>query len=141
MSRHEHDTDTSLVRAEEELRVGTSEEVVGALHARKRVETENVAAHVPRSREDGDFERAPASEDDSGEIETLPDGSVSIPLLEERLVVRREVFVRERVILRKHTITEQHELETELRRERLELDVDDDVADRVAVGDGWRREG
>jgi uncharacterized protein (TIGR02271 family) len=72
----------------------------------------------------GDFERAPATDRDSGEIETLEDGSVSIPLFEERLVVSKELFVRERVILRKRTVTEEHRVEAELRKERIEVEGD-----------------
>lgn len=46
-------------------------------------------------------ERAPIGEDDSGEIETLPDGSLSIPLYEEELVVTNRTILRERIIVRK----------------------------------------
>ena len=125
--------ESTLVRSEEQLHLGTAEHVVGTIRARKHVETEAVRADVARSTEHGEFERAPANEDDSGQIESLADGSVSIPLLEERLVVRKEVFVRERVVLRKHIVTERHEIDAELRKERIEIDADDEVADRVSV--------
>lgn len=114
----------SVVRREEELQLGAREYKAGSVRARKRVETERVERVEPRSAEYGEFERAPASDNDSGEIETLEDGSISIPLLEERLVVNKEVFVRERVILRKRTVTEQHRIEAELRKEQIEVDGD-----------------
>ena len=117
--------DGELVRNEEELRVGATEQVVGTVRARKHVETERATARVARSSEQGEFERAPAIEHDSGRIESLEDGSVSIPLLEERLVVRKEVFVRERVVLRKHVVTEQHEVTAELRKEEIQIDADE----------------
>jgi uncharacterized protein (TIGR02271 family) len=72
----------------------------------------------------GDFERAEPNDSDSGEIETLEDGSISIPLFEERLVVKKELFVRERVILRKRTVTEPQRIEAELRKERIEVEGD-----------------
>jgi uncharacterized protein (TIGR02271 family) len=125
--------DATLLRSEEQLSVGTTDQIVGAVRARKHVDTEAVRTDVARSAEHGEFERAPANDDDSGEIETLADGSVSIPLLEERLVVRKEVFVRERVVLRKHIVTEQHEIDAELRKERIEIDADDSVADGIGV--------
>jgi uncharacterized protein (TIGR02271 family) len=132
------DEKTSLVRHEEELELGTQEYEAGTVRARKRVETQRVERVEPRSVERGDFERAPADDADSGEIETLEDGSVSIPLFEERLVVRKELFVRERVILRKRTVTEHHRIETELRKERIEVegDVEGEPPDGGSTGAG-----
>ena len=46
------------------------------------------------------------TEADSGEVEVLPDGSVSIPVFQEELVIEKRLVVRERVIVRKHTVTE-----------------------------------
>ena len=114
----------SVVRHEEELEIGTQTYEAGAVRARKRVASEQVERVEPRAVEYGDFERATPHDTDSGEIETLEDGSISIPLFEERLVVRKELFVRERVILRKRTVTEQHRIEAELRREEIEVEGD-----------------
>ncbi len=120
-----HD-DASLTLHEEKLELGTRLEEVGVVGARKRVETRTVADEFDREIEElDDVERVPPSGGDSGRIETLADGSVSIPVLEERLVVTKEIVVRERVILRKRTVTERERIETELRRERLELEADD----------------
>jgi len=44
---------------------------------------------------------ATAGDYDSGEIEYLDDGSVSIPIIDEELVVYKRLVVRERVIVRK----------------------------------------
>ena len=57
---------------------------------------------------------------DSGEIEYLDDGSISIPIIEEELVVMKRLVVRERVIVRKETEVERRRIDVELRRERLE---------------------
>jgi uncharacterized protein (TIGR02271 family) len=127
-----HDEQASAVRHEEELELGKETYEAGSVRARKRVETEQVERLEPRSVEYGDFERAPASDSDSGEIETLEDGSISIPLFEERLVVSKELFVRERVILRKRTVTEQHRVEAELRKEQIE--VEGDLEENQAAG-------
>ena len=74
--------------------------------------------------EEGPVRRVPAGEGDSGEIETLPDGSVSIPVLEEELVVSKRLVVRERIIVHKDVATRVERIETELRRERVELEED-----------------
>lgn len=127
------DEDARVVRYEEELALGAQEYDAGTVRARKRVGVENVDHVEPRSIEYGDFERSAPHQTDSGEIETLEDGSISIPLFEERLVVTKELVVRERVILRKRTVTEQHRIEAELRKEQIE--VEGDLDDNERVGD------
>ena len=119
--------ETTLVRHEEELALGKTETVTGAVRARKRVESERVQEVVPRSIEHAEFERAPATAGDSGEIETLPDGSISIPIFEEELVVTKRLVVRERAVIRERTVTERHSVEAELRKERVEIDADPGV--------------
>ena len=117
-----------LVRHEEEASVRTEEVEVGAVRARKEVETEHVERILPRRVERlDDLERAPADEGDTGEIEVLPDGSVSIPILEEELVVTKRTVVRERVIVRKTTEIEEHLIEADLRRERVEVEADEGI--------------
>ena len=87
----------------------------------KTVEIEAFKETVPREVEDVYIERSPAADGDSGEIETLADGSVSIPVFEEEIVVTKRLVVRERVIVRKRTSTEPRLIKAELRRERIEL--------------------
>jgi uncharacterized protein (TIGR02271 family) len=70
--------------------------------------------------------RVPASEGDSGEIETLPDGSISIPVLEEELVVTKRMVVRERIVVRRETRVETQRLEETLRKERVEIETAED---------------
>jgi uncharacterized protein (TIGR02271 family) len=100
------------------------------VEARKVTETDRVSELVDRNSEDADVERFPAADGDSGEIETLPDGSVSIPLFEERLVVTKELVVRERIIIRKRTTTEQQRIEADLRRERIEVAAPDELLEQ-----------
>lgn len=65
------------------------------------------------------------AENDSGEIEVLPDGSVSIPLFEEGLVVTRRQVLRERVVIRKEPVTGWETVDVKLRREHIAFDTDD----------------
>ena len=76
-------------------------------------------------------ERRPADEYDSGEVETLPDGSVSIPVFEERLVVHKRKVVRERIVVRKKVVTEETQVGEELRRQELEIEADPSVVDLI----------
>jgi uncharacterized protein (TIGR02271 family) len=81
--------------------------------------------------EQAKLERQAARDGDSGEVEVLSDGSISIPVFEEELVIEKRLVVRERVIVRKHTVTEERQVEADLRRERVEVDADPEIADRV----------
>lgn len=123
--------DGSVVRTEEELELEARAFEAGQVRARKVVDHRHAEQVVPRRVEHAEMERAPAADADSGLVETLPDGSVSIPVFEEVLVVEKRLVVRERVIIRKHTVTEDQLVEADLRQERVEVDVDPAVQDRV----------
>jgi len=114
--------ETELVLHEEELRLGTVVREHGAIPFEKRIEMESVSDLVERQVEQAHVDRIAANEGDSGEIETLADGSISIPVLEEELVITKRVVVRERIVVRKETTTEQKRVEGQLRKERVEID-------------------
>jgi uncharacterized protein (TIGR02271 family) len=60
---------------------------------------------------------------------------LSIPVFEEELVVEKRLVVRERIIVRKHTVTEDHRVQADLRRERVEVEADAEVVDRVTASE------
>jgi len=115
--------------SQERLQVGTERVEVGSARAVKHVDVEQATARVERGTEQAEMERAAVDDvdADSGEVETLPDGSISIPVFEEQLVVTKRLVVRERVILRKHTVNEEQVVSAELRRERLEVEATGDA--------------
>jgi uncharacterized protein (TIGR02271 family) len=122
VARHDNEVTNALVIHEEELVLGTRARELDGVRVSKRVETEDLEESVPRSVEDAHVERVEPNETDTGEIETLPDGSISIPVLEEELVITKRVVVRERIVVRKETRTEREQVEAELRRERVEIE-------------------
>jgi uncharacterized protein (TIGR02271 family) len=124
-SRPQLDNETTLVRHEEEATVDKRWEGVGHARIRREVEKGTVRADYPRTREQLLQERVPVSENDSGKIETLPDGSISVPLFEEELVVTKRTVLRERVIIRKETVTDWERVEAKLRREHIAFDTDE----------------
>jgi stress response protein YsnF len=90
--------------------------------------SKRVAEYFPRDVEDIEMvEHIDPNEEDSGEIETLPDGSLSIPILEEELVITKRVVVRERIIIRKQIQKEQVLVEADLRKERVSIVADPEV--------------
>ena len=131
-----YDDDTAVIRREEELAVETEAREVGRVGVRKVVEHERASTVVPVGTEHADMERHAVVEGDSGEVEVLPDGSISIPVFQEELVIEKRLVVRERIIVRKHTVTEDRLVEADLRRERVEVEADPEVADRVRHEEG-----
>jgi uncharacterized protein (TIGR02271 family) len=124
-----------LVRHEEEI-TGTHAggwRGVGYVQARSRVGRSKVDLTVAKAVERAELERLPVAEDDSQKIETLADGSLSIPVFEEELVVTKRVVMKERIVLRKRIETVTERVVDELRRERIEIDPDDEVRDRVRI--------
>ncbi len=136
----QRDLSTPLEASDEAVVIRQEEEIggvrkrwrgLGFVRARKHVETMRVDEVIPRLVEDAKLDRVPANEDDSGKIETLADGSISIPVYEEELVVTKRVVLRERIVLRKQVVSEDQRIRTELRKERVEIDADDEVRDLV----------
>jgi uncharacterized protein (TIGR02271 family) len=118
---------SSTIRHEERAEVGTVWRDAGSVRARKHVELERYDELVPHRFEDVELVRATAGEEDSGEIETLPDGSVSIPVFEEELVVTTRTVLKERVIVRKRVVEDEQRIVADLRKERVEIEADEGV--------------
>ncbi len=121
-----------LILSADELRVRRVEEEAGRLRTSKRIESVPVERTIDRKIEQASMDREAPLEGDSGEIETLEDGSISIPVFEEQLVIEKRLVVRERVIIRKLTVTQQQHVQADLRREHLDVEADADIADRVS---------
>lgn len=135
--RDEPPRQTRLVRHEEEVAgVEKSWRTAGYMRARKHVEHAPVRETLTRDVEDVELERRPARANDSGRVETLPDGSISIPVYEEELVVTRRPVLRERVIIRKAVTTEHETIKAELRKEHVDVVADPGLEDRVVIDGG-----
>jgi uncharacterized protein (TIGR02271 family) len=119
------DVEADVVLHEEELAgVDAAWRGIGYVRGRKRVATYRVDEAIPRAVEEVVVDRRPVAADDSGKIERLPDGSISIPVFEEELVVEKRVVLKERVVIRKETVTETERVKAELRKEHVEIDAD-----------------
>jgi uncharacterized protein (TIGR02271 family) len=125
-----------VVRSEERLHVGSVLQDVGRVLARKLVGTRRDTQEVERSVEEVELDRTPAEPGDTGEVITLPDGSLSIPVFEEQVVVEKRLVVRERVVLRKYAVAHTEQVEADVRVEHVEVVAEPQVSDRVdAEGD------
>ena len=130
------DEELDVVRREEELEIGRVEREVGQVRMRKVVEERPFEDTVARGIEHADFERIPADDEDAGDVRQLPDGSVSVPVFEEQLVVEKRVIVRERVLVRKRVESVPEQIRADLRREVVEVEVDPEAEHRVHVDEG-----
>jgi uncharacterized protein (TIGR02271 family) len=118
-----------LTRHEDELRVGTRNETVGSVRLRRTVESGHVSDVLPREIEEAEPLRTSPLEDDSGDVVTFPDGSVSVPVFEEELVVTKRLVVRERIVIQKRRVSEDARIEAELLRERVDFDAEPGVVE------------
>jgi uncharacterized protein (TIGR02271 family) len=116
------ENESKVTLHEEELSLGSESRQAGVVRARKRVEIDDVEATAQRLVEEADITRVPANPNDSGEIEKLPDGTISIPLLEEELVIEKRLVVRERILVRKRQIVEETAVRDQLRREEIDIE-------------------
>jgi uncharacterized protein (TIGR02271 family) len=114
--------DEQLVRHEEELEVGRRTVEAGSVVVHKDVETREVHDTVAVGSERADVERSDVLDEDSGQVETLPDGSISVPVFEEELVVTKRLRVRERIIIRKRTEMHDEVVRGEVRMEHVEIE-------------------
>jgi uncharacterized protein (TIGR02271 family) len=128
----EFEGDEVVLHEEELAGVEPAWRGIGYVRGRKRVATYRVDEAIPREVEEVVLDRRPVTADDSGKVETLPDGSISIPVYEEELVVEKRVVLKERVVIRKETVTEIERVKAELRKERVELEADEGIE---VVGD------
>jgi uncharacterized protein (TIGR02271 family) len=116
-----------LLRSEEELDIRTRSRSYGTARLTKSVELEDVERRIPVHADFVEMAEVevPDPEADSGQVEMGRDGSVSVPVFEERLIVQKRLVVTKRVVLLKERRAVGEETVSDvLRRERIELEVD-----------------
>ena len=107
-------------RQEEELRAGVREREAGQVSVRKSVRTERERIAVPKKREEVSVERVPVADGTPGEI---GEGDVTIPVVEEEVVVEKRAVVKEEIKVRKDVVQDEEIVEADVRKE--EIDIDD----------------
>jgi uncharacterized protein (TIGR02271 family) len=127
--------EVTVVASEEQLVATAVEREAGKVRIRKELEEVAFDELVPYAVEHAEIERVPANADDSGDIETMADGTVSIPVLEEQLVIEKRLVVTERLLVRKRVETREQRVTADLVREVVTVDSDEDVDGRVHITD------
>jgi uncharacterized protein (TIGR02271 family) len=116
-----------IVRSEEELRVSKEVRTYGTAHLRTEVEEEEVARDVPVEADVVEVIEVEVTdpEADSGRVEETPEGDVSVPVFEERLVVVKRQVVAKRIVLARHRrVVREERVADTVRRERVTVEVD-----------------
>ena len=108
-------------RTEEELRAGTREREAGRLNVRKRVHTERERLEVPTRHEEVTVERVPVDERGASEAE-IGEDEVSIPVVEEEVVVEKRPVVKEELRIRKEVVEDEEVVEEDIRKEEVEIE-------------------
>lgn len=119
------DGDDSIVRREEQLRVGTERVESGRLRVRKHVVTEQQTVTVPVEREEFEVVREPLDGTSSGGA--LGDDEIAITTHEERPVVDKEVVDAERIGVERRTVTDQERVSADVSKEEVDIDRDGTV--------------
>jgi len=114
-------------RSEEQLRVGTETVATGKARLRKYVVTEQQTITVPVTREEVRVEREPITNGEAGDI---GDDEVEVTTYAERPVVTTEKVAKEKVRLVKDTVADDETVSGEVRKEQVDVDVDNGVRSR-----------
>ena len=125
-----HGDDDAMTRSEEELRVGTQERDAGRARLRKWVETEHVATTVPVAREEVRIEREPITDtnvDQALRGPEISEAEYEVTLREEEAVADVQAVPKERIRMEKDTVVDEQQGGAEVRKERVEAEVDPDI--------------
>jgi uncharacterized protein (TIGR02271 family) len=108
---------------EERLGAEVREVDLGELRVQKRVESEEARVTQDVTRDDLIVERVPINRPLEAPAASRVEGDwFIVPVMEEVLVVRKQLMLKEEVRIRKQPVTEPQEVRETLRRERVELE-------------------
>jgi len=123
-------SDDAMTRSEERLNVDKETVPTGKARLRKWVETEQQQVDVPVRKEKVQLETEPVTEDNRAQAYRGPDISEDaheVTVREERPVVQTEAVPVERVRLATDSQEETRSVGGEVRKEKVDLDTDQDV--------------
>jgi uncharacterized protein (TIGR02271 family) len=104
---------------EERLRVEARSVETGRVHVRTVTETREEIAAANLERDKVEIERVPRDEEVSAPPPVREEGDVTIvPVVEERLVVTKKLFLVEEIRLRRKTVVEREEMPVTVRAQR-----------------------
>ena len=116
--------DGYLTRSEEQLHVGTQRVAAGRAKLRKFVVTEQQTVTVPVSHDEVQVVREPLQPGDSLDGATIGEDSLEVSLMQDKVLVDKEIVGVEKVKLATTTVSEQQQVTDQVRKEQIEVDGD-----------------
>jgi uncharacterized protein (TIGR02271 family) len=113
--------DGTLTRSEEQLRVGTQQVAAGRAGIRKFVVTEQQTVNVPVSHDEVRVVREPMTPGDYVDGATIGEDSIEVGLMQDKVVVDKDVVGVEKVHLATEKITDQQAVTEQVRKEQIEV--------------------
>jgi len=117
----------STVRSEEELSIDKHRQESGRVKLRKWVETDDVHVTVPVQRQMARIVREPATNADTRGVGAFVDDEEEIVMSEEVVDVSKRAVAKERIGLETETVTDQVDVNETVRKERVDIDGDDNL--------------
>ena len=118
------DTDDYLTLSEEQLRVGTQRVEAGRARLRKFVVTEQQTVTVPVSHDEVKIVREPLQPGESTGGATIGEDVIEVTLMQDKVLVDKQVVGVEKVKLATQTVTEQQQVTEQVRKEQIEVTGD-----------------
>ena len=118
-------TDDAMTRSEEQLQVGTVRRPSSLVRLKKYIVTEDVQMTVPVQREEVRVVREPVTDANVGPAMAGPDLSEEeheMTLMEEQVVVDKQVVPKERVRLDKSVDVDEEVVSEQVRKEQIDLE-------------------
>lgn len=120
---------------EEQIDVTKRQVTRGTVHVRKRVREREEVIDEPGFEEYVDVERVPINKPVEGPVEKRQEGdTLVIPLLEEVLVVRKQLILREEVRITRRRREVRHQQSVKLRREEVTASREEGDVDETSSG-------
>jgi uncharacterized protein (TIGR02271 family) len=121
------DDQVRLTRGAEELRIGKRPVQAGEVAVKKHVETERVRQPVTRRGEEVEIERRPVTAGAPSRDSQIRGQEIRVPVTEEEAVIEKRPVTKEEVIISKHPTEVQDTVETDIRKERIDVERHGDV--------------
>ena len=113
-----------LTLSEEQLRVGTQRVEAGRARLRKFVITEQQTVTVPVSHDEARIVQEPLQPGEFSSDATIGEDVIEVTLMQDKVLVDKQLVGVEKVKLATQTVTEQHQVTDAVRKEQLEVTGD-----------------
>jgi len=124
--RTEQPDEVTLIRSEEQMRVGTERRESGRVRISKHIETEPIERRISVSHEDIEVKREPVTDAEHISGEDISEDEQEIILHEEHPVVSTENVPVERVHVTRTEREEEQTVRAEVRKEKIDIERDDE---------------